>query len=270
MVLLLIVIWYATMLKEELFSRPNPAGLVLEYVALRDIRPNEEILFDYGSQWANAWNEHVRHHPASSSDDNGNGYGSPPLNDYTPAYIMEEVATNLRTAEEQLTYPYPDNVFTACFYRYSDGNDDHYDDDKKFNAQSINTNSKTKTRAIPWKMSRGLFDMTNLRPCKVIDREPIQTGGKKMAYTAIIQNRPGLSPEEQIPKGVKHIVSGIPREAFRFVDRPYTSDVHLEGAFRQNIGLESLGVFPTAWLDLKSEEWVWKWEVLVGEEKDEK
>mmetsp|Transcript_946 Transcript_946/g.1970 ORF Transcript_946/g.1970 Transcript_946/m.1970 type:complete len:190 (+) Transcript_946:1473-2042(+) len=120
---------------------------------------------------------------------------------------------------------------------------------------------KKQTEAIPWKMSAGLFDVINLRPCKVISREPAvnryapqqqqqqQPGQGNNFYTAIIQNRPGLPPNERIPKGEKHIVSGIPRGAFRFVDRPYTSDVHLDGAFRQNIGLEETGLFPEVWFD---------------------
>ena len=72
--------------------------------------------------------------------------------------------------------------------------------------------AKERTEAIPWKMSAGLFEMTNLRPCKVIAREPIidryapqmqqqqQPGKGNMFYTAIIQNRPGLPPNERIVK----------------------------------------------------------------------
>ena len=217
---------------------------------MRDIRPEEEILFDYGSLWSEAWDKSEKQHAtfdATTTDD-----------DYTPAYIMEDVVSNLRTAEEQLTFPYPDNVFTACFYHYEMGDDEQSRTGKSTNTQSSST---SKTQTIPWEMSRGLFDMINLRPCKVIAREPASqqspqqqqqtaTGGGKMFYTAIIQNRPGLPQTEQIPKGKKHIVSGIPREAIRFVDRPYTSDVHLEGAFRHNIGLEGLDIFPDIWLDL--------------------
>ena len=118
-------------------------------------------------------------------------------------------------------------------------------------------------QSLPWEMSPGLFDMHNLRPCKVISLEPVvdrhappsqhhqqQAGKGKMTYTAIIQNRPGLPLNERIPKGKKYIVSGIPRGAFRFIDKPYTSDVHLNGAFRQNIGIEETDIFPQAWLDL--------------------
>eukprot|EP00804_Cyclotella_cryptica_P006608 CCRYP_008572-RA/>CCRYP_008572-RA protein AED:0.35 eAED:0.35 QI:0/-1/0/1/-1/1/1/0/125 len=111
---------------------------------------------------------------------------------------------------------------------------------------------KTLYKTTPWKMSRGLFDMGNSRPCKVIAREPAtdrhsQSG--KNFYTAIIQNRPGLSEIERIPKGVKHIASGVPRESFRFVDRLYSSDEHLDGVFRHFIGLDETGIFPKPWLD---------------------
>ena len=97
--------------------------------------------------------------------------------------------------------------------------------------------------------------MINLRPCKVIAHEPAtdrhtqQPGGKEL-YTALVQNWPGLLEVKRIPRGVKHIVSGIPREAFRFVDRPYSSDEHIEGAFRHFIGLDETGIFPKSWLDL--------------------
>lgn len=228
-------------------------GLMLELVALKDIQPDEEILLDYGSIWSKAWKEHSDQYPESIlklADDHTLE------KEFSPAYIMDDVVTNLRTAEEQSQFPYPENVFTACFYRY--------DNETTTKNDTIN---KDKTKATPWKMSLGLFDMTNLRPCKVISREPandrfatpqqLQQQGQppqgKMLYTAIIQNRPGLPENERIPKGTKHIVSGIPRGAFRFVDRPYASDMHLEGAFRHNIGVEELEIYPEAWLDLKSE-----------------
>ena len=46
-----------------LMGRPDPDGLVLEMFALRDIRPSEEVLLDYGDAWRAAWGDHVRHHP---------------------------------------------------------------------------------------------------------------------------------------------------------------------------------------------------------------
>ena len=57
-----------------------------------------------------AWEKHVKswhEDPRNNSDETNT------KDDYSPAYIMDDVVSNLRTAEEQLTYPYPDNVFTA-------------------------------------------------------------------------------------------------------------------------------------------------------------
>jgi hypothetical protein len=35
------------------------AGLMFDYVAIRDIEPGEEIFLDYGDDWATAWDYHV-------------------------------------------------------------------------------------------------------------------------------------------------------------------------------------------------------------------
>lgn len=238
-----------TLNPDDLWKRQSPEGLVLEYVALRNIQPDEEILLDYGSVWSNAWDMHVKKWKEDPLNNDGGAVAmtESKSTDYSPAYIMEDVVSNLRTAEEQISYPYQGNVFTACFYRY----------DQSEHSDAVKASTKTLNEATPWKMSRGLFDMTNLRPCKVISRAPAtdrhtgeQLHGGKNFYTAIVQNRPGLPESERIPKGVKHIVSGIPREAFRFIDRPYSSDEHLDGAFRHHIGLDEPGMFPNAWIDL--------------------
>ncbi|KAL3760192.1 hypothetical protein ACHAWU_001702 [Discostella pseudostelligera] len=62
------------------FNDPNPwlkdhpidvmersGKLALEYVALRDIEPGEEILLDYGELWQTAWKEHKKQHPYARS-----------------------------------------------------------------------------------------------------------------------------------------------------------------------------------------------------------
>jgi len=35
-------------------------GLSFEYVALRDIEEGEEIFMDYGEEWEDAWEQHVK------------------------------------------------------------------------------------------------------------------------------------------------------------------------------------------------------------------
>lgn len=41
------------------WGNSNHAGLVMEYIALRDIEENEEIIIDYGDDWTLAWQEHA-------------------------------------------------------------------------------------------------------------------------------------------------------------------------------------------------------------------
>ena len=69
-------------------------------------------------------------------------------------------------------------------------------------------------------------------------------------YTVVVRNRYGLRPEERIPAGHMHVVAKVPRRAIRFTDKIYTTDQHLPGAFRHEIGLE---IFPEEWMDLKKE-----------------
>ncbi len=85
----------------------------------------------------------------------------------------------------------------------------------------------------------------NLRPCVVMDHHVGNDG--ELLYTVRIFNRPGLSPSTRVPTGKPHIVTGVPRFAIVFSDKLYTSDQHLENAFRQEIGLS---IFPDQWKDL--------------------
>merc|ERR1712032_856471 len=41
-------------------------------------------------------------------------------------------------------------------------------------------------------------------------------------------------------------VSNVPREAIKFADKPYTTDLHMIGAFRQPIGIPD-DIMPDAW-----------------------
>ena len=45
-------------------------GLMIDYVAVRDIPPEEEVFIDYGRRWEESWNEYVREwKPPQQKDD---------------------------------------------------------------------------------------------------------------------------------------------------------------------------------------------------------
>ena len=78
-------------------------------------------------------------------------------------------------------------------------------------------------------------------------------GSSQYQYTVEMLNPHSATIESmgRIPRGERHIVTEMPREAICFTDKPYSTDQYLATAFRHEIGLPE-GVFPTAWMDLKS------------------
>lgn len=202
----------------------QPHGLLLELVALRDIRRGEEIVMDYGTSWSEAWEKHV------------NDWTPPPgAERYAPSYVHDDAIQSLRLEKELKTHPYPDNIFTSCFYKYN------ATEDKRTSSER---NSVT---TVPWQMSRGLFELSNLRPCLVLERQ--HDTKKGTTFTVQIKNRFGLSPEQRVSGA--HIVTEVPRRAIRFSDKIYTTDQHLPGAFRHPIGIP-YDVFPEEWMDLST------------------
>jgi hypothetical protein len=207
------------------FSFEKPPHLMMELVATKDIGEGEEVYLDYGRTWEEAWFQHKQGWKASDHH-------------YTPSYVIDDAIKMMRTQQEQKGHEYPSNVFTSCFYRFSDR-----DESEKAEARSI---SADKLTSFKWKLTKGLYDLKNLRPCHVLRRIEDKKG--RSAYAVQMLNRPGLSEDEIIPKNTLHIVTHVPRAAIRFSDKAGTTDQHLVTAFRHEIGLSD-EVFPTAWMD---------------------
>jgi hypothetical protein len=220
---------------QELHSSSYSSGLMMEYIAIRDIQPKEEILFDYGKAWTNAWSNHE-------------STWQPPNNakSYSPAYVMEDVAGLLRIEKEQVDNPYSSNIEISCFYQYSIFKENRNDGIVSSSSASKNTKSSGQVTTVKWQMDRKTFEFKNLRPFNVMSREKLQNG--HWIYTVMMKNRPGLAKEEMIPKGEMHVVNVVPRGAIRFTDKMYSTDQHLPNAFRHEIGIPD-DMFPEAWMD---------------------
>lgn len=226
----------------DLEDHADEPGLVLELVALRDLQPGDEIVMDYGSDWKAAWDNHHRATTAATPNEprkRSNGKKTTPM--YTPAHVMDEVATKIRTSAEQKEYPYPNNLRTSCFYDYPDNKND----------TTTATNSDGGITTVPWNWTRRVFDWTNLHPCTILKRDEtssfytvqiLRNARQKGAYGG---NTQGDRVEK---KKSYHIVSKVPRPAIRFTDKVYTTDQHLTDAFRHWIGIPD-EIFPDAWRD---------------------
>jgi SET domain len=216
----------------------NTTDLLFELVAIRPIEEGEEIYLDYGGAWENAWWSHV------------NSVWRPINRHYSPSYVMDDAIRLLRTEQEQKEHPYPDNLFTSCFYRYGDRSIDELEA-----AKTSNTKESSSLTSYRWHLTKGLYDMKNLRPCQVLKRVEDSKKMGRSAYAVRMLNRPtldGMDPREVIPPGELHIVTHVPRAAIRFTDRAGTTDPHLHNAFRHEIGLPD-DLVPQAWRDLEEE-----------------
>ncbi len=106
--------WSEKMNREEMLAKDVDdvsSGMVIEFVALRNISIGEEITIDYGREWTMAWHDHVQ---SWKIDDD-----SLVIN---PQSIIESLMNNdehkskpIRTIKEQETNPYPKCVRTACY-----------------------------------------------------------------------------------------------------------------------------------------------------------
>ena len=84
---------------QDLEDQERPL-LSLDYVAMRDIQPGEEILIDYGPAWEEAWKAHL----ASISQ----------TSNYKSATDMNRQQNRLLTSSELKENPYPSNVHLRC------------------------------------------------------------------------------------------------------------------------------------------------------------
>ena len=220
----------------------TPPALLLELVALRDIRPGEEIFLDYGAAWQKAWDAHVQ-------------AWQPPPNAarYAPAYVHDDAIQALRTQEELRQHPYPENIFTSCFVEYNATEQQQAQQQQQSTSQP--KDGKQHVVTVKWQATRGIYQLHNLRPCLVLRRENAVLAHQRQKqgtqFVVQVRNRPNLPADAVIPPGTVHIVTHVPRHAIRFSDKIYTTDVHLPGAFRHEIHIPD-DVFPEAWKDLAS------------------
>ncbi len=181
--------------------------LSMEFVALRDIEADEEVVMDYGEEWEAAWNAHVA---SWSPDEEAASYvSSSELNEGNETTI-------LRTVFQQFTDPYPDVVYIGFDLAFSTGD---------------------------WK--EGWKDGTSMERTTVWDKEFATCDVLSIGYnddgnafyTTIYWNDESGKYEK---------VQGVPREAFVFRDNPYTADYLQHNVFRHDIRIPE-DMFPDLW-----------------------
>jgi len=183
--------------------------VAFDYVATRDIAESEELFLDYGDIWEEKWNE-LR--------DQWQNFDRADLESYKSAREYNLIHENdyLLTLDELHEYnPYPDNLFTRCHGRLDD---------------YTNVFNGTVEDLYDWYNNYG--DNTGF-PCEILERSE----DNQYYNVQYVTHEEGAAPKT---------ISPVPREAIKFFDKPYTTDIHMVGAFRQPIGMPD-DMLPEAW-----------------------
>ena len=181
----------------------------------------------YGDAWEQKWNEYVA------------AWEPEPENEgYIPASVLNKQVEWLRTRDELMYDPYPENVFTGCFL-----------------PRSLDSGKQRPDSPKEWRYTPGLFDdAENVDECEIIAREtnadPIEIDSERDSYRP-----PRVTYTVSVPRPYQpHLgpltVTGVPRTAIVFFDRSYSNDQYQRQSFRHEIGLPD-DMLPDAWRDLK-------------------
>jgi hypothetical protein len=139
--------------------------------------------------------------------------------------MMNKKDSRLLTEFEQKETPYPDKLsikFDRTFYGKTW---------KKYF-------KKGKDELLSWKKKRS-GEWAN---CDILSVKQDENG--IYLYTAAVFD------EDDKDNNSPQLMRDVPREAFVFVDRPYTSDMALPNAFRHDIRIPD-EIFPEAWKNKK-------------------
>lgn len=203
-------------------------GLFIDLVATRDILPGEEILMDYGPAWEDAWQEHLERW----KNRDHNRYSG----DYQSARDWNNVngETVLRTETEQESLPYPSHMELRCL------------EDIERNPDMKHTEA-----ASLWTLSESGV------PCEIVERreatEDDQDDENDHYYKVLFAPKIWNEESEYYDIGdVWYESDWIVRGALSFVDRPYSTDLMLEDAFRYPIGFPD-ELLPDAWRNIDEE-----------------
>jgi hypothetical protein len=125
---------------------------------------------------------------------------------------------------EQIDNPYPPNVMLQCNYYFS-----------------VTKPNVWKNHLYAGTLKNVLSESDDVEfgECDVLRVETIK---RRTRYTVVFYEGKDETPKK---------VSDLPRDVFRFVDQPYTSDMFMDNAFRHDIRIPD-EMFPQAWRNLRT------------------
>lgn len=182
-----------------------------------------KIFIDYGENWEHAWNHHVetwnRTQTLKKDDDNS----------YTP---VQDLIHNrdYRTVEEQISNPYPDNIQLLCFGGKLIESKGHLVNPKNGKSNDGNIVILNGPNGFEVEGPDQIQEPNFLFPCDILHADRNEEQYEVQIYFD--------------DRSVK--VKKYPEESIVMAPRGYSSDQHLEGAFRHFMEIED-DIFPSHW-----------------------
>lgn len=244
---------------EELLEHRKTSLLML-LVATKDIEIGDEVTIDYGTEWEQAWLDHVKNSwTLETSVKSASEYNE--SEEMINTVFEESYPSTVGTAchfwldpdwfeEYRLLFPIDDpnkvpiNLDSALHMDYSD------EDLEKLKSKL----GKIEEYAFPWQSSHRYLSGDHLQACTVISRHSTRAPEGSLNYDT-------YTVRIYLPDSIKHnhgpqsqtelYVKNVPRRAITFVDRAGTSDLHQPKAFRHEIGFpDADDIWPNAWKDM--------------------
>ena len=170
-----------------------------------------QIFIDYGIEWENAWDEHVRTWEPPSSE-----------SEYIHLKPLLQGEIEARTLEEQKTNPYPENIITGCYY----------DATQELVDSSLVENEYVADGST-YVTEDDIHSSNSIYACEIVDK---QEDGKLTVRILYL--------ESYVDTPV--VLKNYPLASVTFRMRKLSSDQHLPGAFRHHIGIDD-DIFPPQW-----------------------
>ena len=209
----------------EDLMKENHAGLIMELVALREIKNGEEIFIDYGKRWSEAWDKHVREWTPVEGAEH-----------YVSASDLNDIGAPFLTMDELNESPLPEHITRVCYIAASV--EDQKPNEGPFGDHYFWTNQENL-----------MIFHDNAYDCDILSRDEEYEGlsgsvrPERVTYTGRVYRFLETEEDSSI------IVHGIPPRAIEFTDRPETKDQYLRNAFRHEIEIPD-ELFPKVWMDL--------------------
>mmetsp|Transcript_4560 Transcript_4560/g.6748 ORF Transcript_4560/g.6748 Transcript_4560/m.6748 type:complete len:575 (-) Transcript_4560:385-2109(-) len=229
---------------QHLLNSTSPAGLLINIVAIRDIKPNEEIFLDYGTSWQNEWDKHMQQY---------NRLWRPLLKEISKVKALEDETCEAIPSNDPSLPISGSSTILSCFYNFNVVG--------IYKTVPLDVDLMFQT-SYPWKyVVNEKGTLGGIYPCKLLSRSSEQNLG--VFYTALVG--PSLLDPNIAVKGsiisldnptrpaanklILRLVSRIPEEAIYVADREVFSNnnTHRLLPFRHYIGLPD-DVFPTSWI----------------------